>query len=410
MRPPESARFSRSASSSISPPIPARNSESRSNQYALSWPGLNFCQRACPRHNNNSIATSWPSRPPIEIEILSSRPPAVHLEATFGLPRSTNSEIRLMPIWRAIGDGKARTAGRIKSRISDPEVSSAATSSHPCARRRLRPPIFVTDDACLPPFGRQSLFDKRNRLLGVVLAFESGYGRIFSADNMGDKESKVDARTGHRLCDGVTQSGLVVAFHQQRRNRGSAQACHLCGGHQFLARDGVDFNRRLALRACMAIAHDYLQIRTRLGRRFDSVRKRSRLVIDLSSPQDDLLHCSWHALRAAYAAGSSTTIRSELYTLVTQGSSPPLNDVPGSVDPVRYRAATIRERFLRRAARARRYADREHLRRERLGAAARGARGERNAQAGPLLKKLNATEEISYSSYRKFEAQSRTTV
>src|ERR1022692_3385358 len=98
------------------------------------------------------------------------------------------------------------------------------------------------------------------------------------------------------------------------------------------------------------------------------------------------------------------------YTLVTQGSSPPLTDVRGSVDPVRYRAATIRERFLRRAARARRYADREHLRRERLGAAARGARGERNAQAGPLLKKLNATEEISYSSYRKFEAQSRTTV
>src|ERR1039458_10548221 len=95
MRPPESARFSRSASSSISPPIRARNSESRSNQYVLSWPGLNFCQRACPRHNNNSIATSWPSRPPIEIEILSSRPPAVHLEATFGLPRSTNSEIRL---------------------------------------------------------------------------------------------------------------------------------------------------------------------------------------------------------------------------------------------------------------------------------------------------------------------------
>src|ERR1017187_10296699 len=38
------------------------------------------------------------------------------------------------------------------------------------------------------------------------------------------------------------------------------------------------------------------------------------------------------------------------YTLVTQGSSPPLTDVRGSVDPVRYRAATIRERFLRRAA------------------------------------------------------------
>src|ERR1035438_4313626 len=70
-----------------------------------------------------------------------------------------------------------------------------------------------------------------------------------------------------------------------------------------------------------------------------------------------------------------------------------LPDVRGSVDPVRYRAATIRERFLRRTATARRYADREHLRRERLGAAARGARGERNAQAGPLLKKLNRSEE-----------------
>src|ERR1019366_6980975 len=57
---------------------------------------------------------------PDKIEILSSRPPAVHLEATFGLPRSTNSEIRLMPIWRAIGDGKARTARRIKSRFSVP--------------------------------------------------------------------------------------------------------------------------------------------------------------------------------------------------------------------------------------------------------------------------------------------------
>src|SRR5262245_25681102 len=63
------------------------------------------------------------------------------------------------------------------------------------------------------------LSDQGHRFSGIIARFESNHCGLFSADNLTNDEFEIDARFAQcfRYC--ISETGFVIAFHQQSRNR-----------------------------------------------------------------------------------------------------------------------------------------------------------------------------------------------
>src|SRR5215475_10673516 len=110
-------------------------------------------------------------------------------------------------------------------------------------------------------FSREGgLSDQGHGFSGIIARFESNHRGLFSADNLTNDEFEIDARFAQCFRYRMSETGFIIAFNQQSRNRRSAQAGGLRSLDGFFAGDRIGFNRASLGIPRIAVRHHDLQV------------------------------------------------------------------------------------------------------------------------------------------------------